>query len=141
MQKINNIIQDGVVLDTDVVSFIFKKKEPYSVFVPFLINKVLAISFITMAELYHGIYKDHWGETKTASLQNLLHHYILLPFDQGLCLEWANIKSDCESSGYQIEDSDCWIAACAKYYNCALATNNARHFIHVKGLKLIGPVS
>ena len=132
-------IADGVILDTNVVSFIFKKKEPYSYFLPFLINQNVAISFITLAELYHGVYKDNWGIDKTFYLQKLLQNYTLLPFDEGLCYEWAEIKSNCELNGHPIEDSDCWIAACAKYYNCHLATYNYRHFMHVKGIALISP--
>ena len=37
------------------------------------------------------------------------------------------------------DDNDCWIAATALLYDCALATNNGRHFQYVKDLTLISP--
>jgi predicted nucleic acid-binding protein len=73
------------------------------------------------------------------AMANYLKKYILVPFDYDLCLKWAEVKADCEKRGHPIEDSDCWIAACALQYNCVLATNNAKHFQHVVGLNLISP--
>jgi tRNA(fMet)-specific endonuclease VapC len=35
-----------------------------------------------------------------------------------------------------IDDADIYIAACARVYGLTLVTNNAKHFMRLKGLKL-----
>jgi predicted nucleic acid-binding protein len=139
MLKPTEIDTNRIILDTDVISYLFNEKPQAEFFYPYLLNKSLSVSFITIAELFHGVIKDKWGDRRIAALKGFLVDFVILEYQYDLCLRWAEIKSNCELRGYPIEDSDCWIAACAKHYNCVLATNNARHFIHVRGLKLITP--
>jgi predicted nucleic acid-binding protein len=139
MQNLISPLEDRVVLDTDVVSFVFKEKEQAKFFYPYLKNRILAISFITVGELYDGVRKDRWGNNRVSSLERFLQNCLILEYDYGLCVTWAEIKYDCEQSRHPIDESDCWIAASAIHYRCPLATNNARHFTHVKGLCLIAP--
>lgn len=138
MQEMNNI-ENGVILDTNVVSYIFDGRPQSRFFGPYLIGRKRAISFITLAELFHGAKKDRWGEQKLSNLRSHIQKYVLLPFEFDLCLKWAEIKTECERIGQPISDSDCWIAASAMYYDCVLATNNGKHFQQVKGIKLITP--
>jgi len=140
MQRAINSTQSGILLDTDVVSFIFDNKPQAKLFNPYLIDRDIAISFITLGELYHGAFKSKWGAVRISALERLLQKYILFPYEYDLCLLWGKIKTSCEQEGHPIEDSDCWIAASAIYYDCALATNNTKHFIHVNGLRLVSPL-
>lgn len=128
-----------VLLDTDVLSHIFSKRDPAQFFLPYLQGHTVFVSFINVAEIYHGAYKNSWGNGRLKLLESFLSRYGILPYNHQLCLKWAQTISDCERAGHPIEDSDCWIAACALHYDCALATVNARHFQHVHGLKIISP--
>jgi tRNA(fMet)-specific endonuclease VapC len=139
MLKTTEINPERIIVDTDVISYIFNGKPQAEFFYPYLENKSLSVSFITIAEIFHGVIKDKWGDKRINALKELLVDFVVLEYHYDLCLTWAEIKSDCELRGYPIEDSDCWIAACAKFYNCILATNNFRHFFHVNGIKLISP--
>jgi tRNA(fMet)-specific endonuclease VapC len=139
MQNLINIFRDRIVLDTDVVSFIYKEKTQAKFFYPHLQNRVIAVSFISIGELFHGAYHDNWGENRMLSLERHLENYLILEYDYPVCLRWAAIKHECEQNGHPISDSDCWIAACAMHHHCSLATNNTRHFNHVNGLSLITP--
>jgi predicted nucleic acid-binding protein len=56
-----------------------------------------------------------------------------------VCLKWAEIRKELEKDRLVIEQGDCWIAASALKYDCALATNNARHFTPIRNLLLICP--
>jgi tRNA(fMet)-specific endonuclease VapC len=94
---------------------------------------------MTVAQLYYGAYKAGWGDNKLTRLQNHLKGYVVLPFDNEICHTWAQIQVDVENQHYRIEEGDCWIAASAIRHDCALATNNKKHFQYVNGLLLICP--
>jgi len=128
-----------ILVDTNVYSYIFADRPEAKFFLPHLAGKTLAVSFMTVAEIYKGAYKSNWGDNKLTRLEHHLKNYVVLPYDFGVCLKWAEIISTCEKNGRPIEDADCWIAACALKYECQLATNNRRHFEHIPGLNLFAP--
>ena len=128
-----------ILVDTDVYSYIFGEREEAKFFLPYFSGKTLAVSFMTVAEIYSGAYKKNWGESKITKLERHLKNYAILPYDFAVCLKWAEINSESEKVGHPIDTADCWIAACALKYECQLATNNKRHFAHIKGLSLIAP--
>ena len=129
----------SIVVDTDVISYLFNGHTQGAFFKPYLSNQLLAISFMTVAQLYYGAYHANWGASRLSRLENHLKNYVVLPYDHELCLRWAGIRRDGENNGQSIEHSDCWIAATALRHDCALATNNGKHFAHIKGLALISP--
>jgi len=77
---------------------------------------------MTVAQLYYGAYKNHWGELRVAQLENQIRNYVVLPYDYLICREWAQIRHECELQGSSMEHGDIWIAACARYHDCAVAT-------------------
>ena len=134
-----SISKNKILCDTDVVSYIFNGHTQTQFFHPYLSNQTLAISFMTVAQLYYGAYKADWGINRLTKLEHHLKNYVVLPYDYEVCLKWAKIRRDCENSNYPIEHADCWIASCALRHDCALATNNGRHFKHIENLTLISP--
>jgi len=133
------LTKNRIVVDTDVVSFIFKKDVRTDFFRPYLLHRTLAISFVTVAQLYYGAYKANWGVSRIAQLENHIKNYVILPYDYLICRKWAQIRSHCETKGYRIESSDAWIAACTLHHDCALATNNGKHFQYIDDLIVICP--
>ena len=131
--------QSSLILDTDVLSFILDRKEQPLYFAPYLKGRTLFVSFVNVAEIYHGAYKAGWGPARLDSLKAYLRKYAVLPFVDDLCLEWAKIQSEADEDGHPIGDSDCWIAACARYYGYAIVTNNGKHFQYVRGIRIISP--
>ncbi len=134
------LTRSNLILDTDVISFIFDRKDEALFFLPYLKDSTLFITFINIAEIYHGAYKGNWGERRLATLGQYLRRYAVLPYINGLCLEWAKIQSEADEDGHPIGDSDCWVAACARYFNFILLTHNGRHYRYIRGLQLITPV-
>lgn len=128
-----------IVVDTDVVSYLFNGHTQAEFFKPFLNNKTLAVSFMTVAQMYYGAYKAGWSTKRQQQLEHHLKNYVVLPYDYELCLEWASMRCEMEKAGQSVEHSDLWIAACALRHDCALATNNGRHFRNIKNLALISP--
>ena len=133
------LAKSRIVVDTDVVSYIFNGHTQADFFTPHLVNKTLAVSFMTVAQLYYGAYHAGWGGNRVTRLEHHLKNYVVIPYDYELCLTWAGVRNDGERKQRSIEHADCWIAACALRHDCALATNNGRHFRHIDGLALISP--
>lgn len=119
-----NLARNNVLLDTNVCTYFFIHDDNARYFETHLIGKEPVISFITKAELLHGAYKKKWSAERTESLERFIVYYTLLPFDSELCRVWARTLVKCEDAGIPIDTADCWIAACALDYDCALATND-----------------
>ena len=131
--------KNRIVVDTDVFSYAFRKDPIADYFTPYFVHKTLAISFMTVAELYYGAYKDGWGLNRITQLENAIKNYVVLPYDYLICQEWARVSSQRKIKGLPIGHADAWIAACALRHDCALATNNGQHFKDIKGLEVISP--
>ena len=136
----HDLNKSRVLVDTDVLSFLLKNDTRAQFFEHYLLHKSVAISFITVAELYHWAYIRLWGSTRILDMETRIKNYVVLPYDYSLCQQWAKIRAECATNGHPIDDdNDCWIASTALVYDCALATNNRKHFQYIKGLTLISP--
>ena len=135
-------VQDTrVLVDTNVLSYIFKDDTRAKFFRPFLENLTLAVSFMTVAELYYGAYKAKWQAGQIEKLENHLKNYVILPYDVDLAREWAKVRVEHTNRGHDISKSDAWIAATALRHGCPLATNNGRDFEGTSGLRVICPTT
>lgn len=129
-----------ILVDTDALSYLLKEDTRADFFKPFLLNKSVAVCFITVAELYYWAFHRSWGATRIIQLETRIKNYVVLPYDYSLCRQWATTRDECERNGHPIsDDNDCWIAAAALVYDCVLATNNGKHFKYVKNLDIICP--
>jgi predicted nucleic acid-binding protein len=134
-----DVTKSRILVDTDVVSYLFGDRPQAGFFRPYLQHRTLAVSFMTVAELYFGAYKANWGDRRITLLENHLRNYVVVPFDYELCQRCARIRADRQKSGRQIGLADAWIAASAVAHDCALATNNGKDFQSIVGLELIAP--
>jgi len=66
-----------------------------------------------------------------------LSNYLVIPVDQPLCREWAQVRSDRQSAGRPISPQDAWIAATALRHDLPLVTHNSKDFLDIPhcGLK------
>jgi tRNA(fMet)-specific endonuclease VapC len=135
----HQLTKSRILVDTDVVSYIFKRDTLAKYFRPFLLHRTLAIAFVSVTQLYYGAFKANWGVGRLNQLENHIKNYVVLPYDFLLCQKCAQLRVKCESEGYRIEFADAWIGASALRFDCALATNNTRHFINIDGIELISP--
>lgn len=127
----------ALIVDTDVVSFLLKgdtRAQPYR---PHLQDKTLALSFMTVAELYQWAYVRNWGERKLTRLEKQLHRYVIVPFDNELCRQWARICVERRRLGRPISVQDAWVAATALRHSCPLVTHNGDDFSDIAGLEVI----
>jgi len=128
-----------VLIDTDIASFIFKGSDYADPYLPLLSGQDLALSFMTVAELFQWAILRQWGDRRLAQLEQYLANYIIIPVDQPLCREWAKVRADRQNAGRPISPQDAWIAAAALRYDLPLVTHNGKDFLEIPHLRLITP--
>ncbi|KOR38511.1 MULTISPECIES: type II toxin-antitoxin system VapC family toxin [Planktothricoides] len=130
----------GVILiDTDITSFIFKGSNYADPYLPLLPGHQLALSFMTVAELFQWAILHHWGDRRLAQLEEYLLNYLVIPTDLPLCRQWAKVRGDRQSIGRPISPQDAWIAATALRHNLPLVTHNVKDFLDIPNLQLLTP--
>ena len=127
----------NVVVDTDVVSFLFKSHPIAYQYLPDLVDRTPLISFMTLAELDRWVLAARWGEARRKKLREYLEPFAILPYDRALCTKWAEITIAAQSCGRRIDYADAWIAATALLCDAPLITHNRNDYLGVPNLKLI----
>ncbi len=126
-----------VVVDTDVVSFVFKNHPIGAQYDADLAGQILIASFMTIAELDRWTIQSKWGEAWRNWLRLYLVPFVVVPYNRALCTKWAEVTVAAQASGYPIECADAWIAATALFYDLPLVTHNRSDYRGVPGLVLI----
>lgn len=129
-----------LLIDTDIASFIFKGSNYAHPYQPLLSGQELALSFMTVAELFQWAILRQWGDRRLAQLEQYLANYVIIPVDQPLCRAWAQIRADRQTLGRIISPQDAWVAATAIRYNLPLVTHNIKDFQEIPNLQLISPL-
>lgn len=127
-----------ILLDTNVVSFVFKGDSRAQLYFDALQDKQPAVSFMTVAELYQWAAIREWGEERTRRLtQTLQETYLVLSFDFALCQLWGSLRAQRRILGDPISPQDAWIAATAFYYDIPLITHNPKDFKNIPHLTVV----
>jgi tRNA(fMet)-specific endonuclease VapC len=84
---------------------------------PILNGNELAISFMTIAELYEGAYREDWAEKRWRKLERTIGYYAVFH---------STISAE-----------DAWIAATALTYECPLVTHNPQDFKDIPRLRIL----
>ena len=127
----------AVLVDTDVVSYLFKKDSRAARYAEMLKGRQRLISFMTVAELYQWTAIHQWGAARIQRLEDHLQDgYTVLPFDVHVCRHWGEIRAECQRAGRPISAQDAWIAATALAFDVPLLTNNGDDFVAVSHLQL-----
>jgi len=126
-----------LVVDTDVISFLFEQDTRGDFYKPHLRGHLLVISPMTRAELEAWALEHNWGVRRRDEMRNHLQQFMLTPFDEGLCVKWAEATDSARRRGRVIGSSDAWVAAVALHYDVPLLTHNESDYIGVANLKLI----
>jgi tRNA(fMet)-specific endonuclease VapC len=127
----------AIVVDTDVISYIFKKDSRAALYEPHMVQVPKFISFMTFAELRRWEFQSNWGNVKTAKFELLLSDFGVIFADEKLCNIWANITNETKKKGRPISTADAWIAATALMFEIPLVTNNRKDFEQIGGLSIL----
>jgi tRNA(fMet)-specific endonuclease VapC len=97
----------------------------------------VAVSALTVGELVLGTYLSDRPEQELAKVEAFLRPIQIVPFGVEESYQWASIDAQLRKQGNRIETEDAIIAATAKAHSMTLISGNTKHFIRVKGLKVI----
>ena len=122
-------------LDTNICMYIIKNK-PRSVIEQFKKYEIgdLALSSITVSELYYGAYKSEYKEKNLLALEHFLQPFNIVEYDLKSAIEYGDIRASLERQGKVIGGLDMQIAAHARSLDMTLVTNNTKEFMRVENL-------
>lgn len=125
-------------IDTDWVIDHFNKVERVTRKLEELVPKGLALSVISLAELYEGVYYSRNPEESQKVLKDFLaSDLLILGLDEEICKVFGKERGKLRRKGRIIGDFDLLIASTCVYYDLILLTNNRKHYEVVEGLKII----
>lgn len=96
-----------ILLDTNIVSFLYKGDSRGKQYAPYLQGQRLAISFMTVAELYQWAAIRKWGDRRKKQLEETLRtDYTVLAFNIRLCQIWGEVRATRRAMGKPISPED-----------------------------------
>ncbi|OGB18902.1 MAG: plasmid maintenance protein [Burkholderiales bacterium RIFCSPLOWO2_12_67_14] len=123
-------------LDTNIVIYVIKRR-PVEVMNVFNQNaERMAISAITLSELYHGAEKSAKLAQNLAVVEEFASLLEVLPYGAKASQHYGAIRAELERAGRPIGVNDLHIAAHARSEGLTLVTNNMGEFERVPGLLL-----
>ena len=120
-------------IDTDwIIHYLNGQRETVKRLVS-LRKEGLAISVISLAELYEGVYYSTNPEGDKKALDDFLTGVSILGLEDEICKIFGKERGKLRKLKIVIGDFDLLIAATCLCYNLTLLTNNIRHFKMVEG--------
>lgn len=117
--------QTPVVVDTNVVSYIYRNDPIASQYTQQMRNHRAVISFQTYEELLFGVLIANWGQRR----RDQLFSYVEATYEiVGYYLELVNIcarlRAASRNRGQELSVADTWIAATAIWLDCPLLSHD-----------------
>ena len=126
-----------LILDTNIVSYLMRGGALARAYQPHVQDHLLAISFITVGELYFGAEKGNWGERRRNELEAILRNFVIIPYDHEIARCYGRLVAERQRAGRPIAPNDAWIAACTVRHDVPLATHNPKDFQGIAALQVV----
>ena len=123
-------------IDTDWVVYYFKGRQAIVKRLNAIEDESLAISVVTLAELYDGLYGSRDPRKREQDLQNFLQWVTVLRLDEETCRLFGKERSRLRQAGRLPGDMDLFIGATALQHGLTILTNNSNHFGRIAGLRI-----
>lgn len=121
--------------DSDwVIDFLKGRTEATALFGQ-LYDGGMAMSIMTFAEVYEGIYYGRDQMKHDAGFRALCRAMRVLGVNRSIARRYARIRGDLRARGLLIPQPDTLIAATALHYDLILVTRNLRDFQRIPNLK------
>ena len=97
----------------------------------------IAVSMVSVAELYEGVVNSNEPAHNERILTDFLRQCPTINLDFAICRIFGVERARLRAAGTLIPDMDLLIGATALRHNLTLLTNNRRHFARLSGLNII----
>lgn len=124
-------------LDTDWAVYYLRGKRSIVKAIDEYREKGIAISTISIAELYDGIYRSTNPEQKELVLLDFLEGLRIINITKPIARVFGKRRAELKKKGLTVSDLDLLIACAAEYHNLIILTNNRKHFEKIPGIKEI----
>ena len=99
----------------------------------------LALSIVSLAELYEGVYRSTNPQKDEKILKRFLTGVTILGINEKICKIFGRERARLRKKGKPIGDLDLLIASTCLCYDLTLLTDNIKEFKRVENLKIISP--
>lgn len=123
-------------VDTDWVADYLKGKPDASQILSTLARDGIAISLMTLGELYEGIHYGRDPQAHERGLRLFLRQASVLTLNRAIMRRFAVVRGALRHRGQLIGDTDLLIGATALHPGLVLVTRNTRHFERIPHLPL-----
>jgi len=124
-------------LDTDWVIHYLNGQPAVVEKVDALRDDGLALSVISLAELYEGVYHSTNPEGNERALHDFLADVEIIGVDEAICKRFGRERGNLRKQRKTVGDFDLLIAATCLHSGFTLLTSNRRHFEEVEGLAIV----
>jgi len=123
-------------LDTNTAIFAIKKYPSVVSKLQTLSPEDVALSAMTVGEMYFGACKSNWPEETKAQLTQFLKPWTIYSFDKKSSLTYGEIRHHLEKYGTPIGERDMIIASIGLRRKLIVVTKNIKEFERVPGLSI-----
>ena len=96
----------------------------------------VALSSLTVSELYFGAYKSQHVEKNLLTLEYFLKPFSIVEYGIQAAKEYGELRAKLQKNGQVIGSLDMLIAAHARSLGMVLVTNNTKEFARVEELEI-----
>ena len=97
----------------------------------------LALSIVSLAEVYEGVFYSRDPRKSERTLKEFLTGISILEIEKEICKIFGRERGRLRKEGKMIGDLDLLIASTCLHHNLTLLTNNVAHFERMEKLKII----
>jgi tRNA(fMet)-specific endonuclease VapC len=123
-------------LDTNTCVYVLKRRSGPLQRLRGLTPDDVAVSTVTLAELWFGARKSSRPDRTRAAVDAFLKAFAVLPFDRAAADEYARVRLELEVAGKPIGERDLLISAIALSRRLIVVTHNVREFARVPGARV-----
>ena len=99
-------------------------------------NDTIALSFMTVSELYYGAYKSNKPSHNTSLVEEFILTVNVIQSSLRISKRFGDLKSKLQREGILIEDADIFVAATCLETCEKLITGNIKHYNRIDELKI-----
>lgn len=126
-----------ICLDTDILIDFLRNKEYAVTFLREHEKAALLTTHINAFELYQGAFLSDRQENNVKKVEELLDRLLILNLTRESVKTAGSLFASLKKEGMPIEIRDLFIGTIALSDQCALKTNNKKHFERIRGLTII----